>query len=663
MQTRSSSKFVSESSSNPISTNLKHRNRRRSKPRVESFSIPIVTMADNRTMEEILQAPTEGYGDAIVETFGEAWERFKEMLRQCPHHGFSELHQIDTFYNGLNEHEQDSLNAATGGYLLRKTPRDALTIIENKSKVCYSRNKPIPFTVSTTSSGNSSSTDARIDKLADTISSLVETFNKKMTTPATVKAVKETCVICGAITTRSDVSYDGPPIPPPTSSLPKVVERVPEVTKDTVQPSTENIQPPVTHTQVPIDEPVVVPKPKLTIPYPSRVNKQKLHEKDDNLALKFVEMFRNLHFELSFADALLYMPKKLSFLELTSTQMILELAYRSTTRPTSIAEDVFVKVGKFHFPTNFVVVDYVVDPRLPLILERPFLRTEQALIDVYGEELTLHVDDEAITFKYVQEVLGFSDNSKSSNPTSISDPIIALSSPSLTPFDGGDFILEEIEACLISKSIPPGIDDTNFNLERDICLLKELLNKDPSSSPLLPKELNVEEIKTVKSSIDEPPKLELKELSSHLEYAFLEGTDKLPVIISKKLKNEEKSALLKVLKSHKQFIARKISDIKGIDPHFCTHKILIEDDFKPAVQHQRRVNLKIHEVIKKEVIKLLGAGLIYSISDSPWVSPVHCVPKKGGMTVVENKDNELIPTRLVTGWRVCIDYQKLNDAT
>ncbi|GKA88976.1 reverse transcriptase domain-containing protein [Tanacetum coccineum] len=89
----------------------------------------------------------------------------------------------------------------------------------------------------------------------------------------------------------------------------------------------------------------------------------------------------------------------------------------------------------------------------------------------------------------------------------------------------------------------------------------------------------------------------------------------------------------------------------------------MEDDSKPAIQHQRRVNPKIHEVIKKEVIKLLDAGLIYPISDSPWVSPVHCVPKKGGMTVIENEDNELIPTRLVTGWRVCIDYRKLNDAT
>nr|GEV95478.1 hypothetical protein [Tanacetum cinerariifolium]GEW05331.1 hypothetical protein [Tanacetum cinerariifolium] len=120
------------------------------------------------------------------------------MIRQCPHHGFSELHQIDTFYNGLNEHEQDSLNFATGGNLLRKTPRDALTIIENKLKVRYSRNKPDAFKVSTISSGNSSSTDARIDKLTNTISNLGENFNKKMTTPSTVKAIEEICVICGA---------------------------------------------------------------------------------------------------------------------------------------------------------------------------------------------------------------------------------------------------------------------------------------------------------------------------------------------------------------------------------------------------------------------------------------------------------------------------------
>nr|GFB14046.1 reverse transcriptase domain-containing protein [Tanacetum cinerariifolium] len=163
--------------------------------------------------------------------------------------------------------------------------------------------------------------------------------------------------------------------------------------------------------------------------------------------------------------------------------------------------------------------------------------------------------------------------------------------------------------------------------------------------------------------MDEPPEVELKDLPPHLEYAFMEGDDKLPVIISKDLSVEEKTALITVLKSHKRAIAWKLFDIKGINPKFYIHKILMEDDFEPAVQHQRRVNPKIHDVIKQVVLKLLNAGLIYPISDSPWVRLVHCVPKKGGFTVVENKENELILTRLFTGWRVCIDYRKLNEAT
>ncbi|GJY87735.1 reverse transcriptase domain-containing protein [Tanacetum coccineum] len=185
------------------------------------------------------------------------------------------------------------------------------------------------------------------------------------------------------------------------------------------------------------------------------------------------------------------------------------------------------------------------------------------------------------------------------------------------------------------KPISPEIDDSYYDSEGDILLLEEFLNDDPSSPPLPPQELKIVEPKNEKSSIDEPPEVELKDLSPHLEYAFLEGTDKLPIIIDKDLKDEEKVALIKVLKSHKRALAWQLSDIKGINPEFCTHKILMEDDFKPAVQHQRRVNPKIHEVIKKE----------------------------GGFTVVENEENKLIPTRLVTGWRVCIDYQKLNDAT
>nr|GEX10196.1 reverse transcriptase domain-containing protein [Tanacetum cinerariifolium] len=236
-----------------------------------------------------------------------------------------------------------------------------------------------------------------------------------------------------------------------------------------------------------------------------------------------------------------------------------------------------------------------------------------------------------------------------------------------------DFLLEEVDAFLALEDDPtsPEVVHSYFDPKGDILLLEAFLNDDPSLSPpnqgdYLPqvrKVLKICEAKTDKSSIDEPLEVELKDLHPHLKYAFLEGDDKFPVIIAKHLSNEEKTALIMVLKSHKRAIAWKLSDIKGINLEFCTHEIHIEEDFKPAVQQQRRVNLKIHDVIKKVVEKLLVAGLIYPISDSPLVSPVNYVPKKGGFTVVENEENELIPTLLVTGWRVCIDYRKLNEAT
>ncbi|GJS29149.1 hypothetical protein Tco_0489769 [Tanacetum coccineum] len=330
-----------------------------------------------------------------------------------PTHGFTELHQLDTFYNGLNPSDQDSLNSAAGGNLLERSAQDLSASV--KFKV--------------------------VEEFCVTCAVLILYDSVPATDWGDLKV----------ITTRSGISYDGPPIPPPFllflwwwNGNPVVdigygatAAYVNILTSDTIQ---------------------------------------KLREKDDILASKFVEIFKELHFELGFTDALLHMPKFASM----------------------------------------------------------FKRTE------IGEILNLLIDD--------------------------------------------------------------------------------------------------------------PTELELHgNYRSHLEYEFLDGTDKLPVIISKELKDEEKAAFLQVLKSHKRAIGWKISDIKGIDPSFCTHKILMEDDFKPAVQHQRRVNQKIHEVIKKELIKLLDAGLIYPFFDSPWVSLVHCVPKKGGTTVVENEDNKLIPTRLVTG--------------
>nr|GEX08376.1 reverse transcriptase domain-containing protein [Tanacetum cinerariifolium]GEX76804.1 reverse transcriptase domain-containing protein [Tanacetum cinerariifolium] len=325
--------------------------------------------------------------------------------------------------------------------------------------------------------------------------------------------------------------------------------------------------------------------------------------------------------------------------------MTLELVDRSISRLVGVAEDVFIKVGTFHFPADFVVVYFDVYPQVPLILGRSFFKTERTLIDVFEGELTLRVGKEAINFnldqtsrysanyndmtenridvidmaceEYSQEVLGFSDMIASGNPTPYYDLIVSTTSPTLTPFGNSDFLLKEVDAFLAIEDDPasPEVDKSYLDSEGDILLLEAFLNDDP----LLPSPNQGNYL----------PEVKLKDLPPHLEYAFLEGDDKFPVIIAKDLSVEEKTALITVLKSHKQAIALKLSDIKGIDPEFCTHKILMEEDFEPAFL----------------------------------VSPVHCVPKKGGFTVVENEENELILTRLVTSWRVCIDYRLLNEAT
>nr|GEY01431.1 reverse transcriptase domain-containing protein [Tanacetum cinerariifolium] len=381
------------------------------------------------------------------------------------------------------------------------------------------------------------------------------------------------------ITTRSRTAYQGPTIP--TTSSSPVVERETEATNDTVHltnnGTTKDVQPPVVPTKSPtlnselvnsliiepVASPVSAPKPnqRPSIPYPSRLHDQKLRDKANDQREKFFQIFKDLNFNISFVDALILMPK------------------------------------------------------------RSFLKTGRALIDVFEGELTLRVGKEAITFNldqtsrysanyndmttnridvidmacedYSQEVLGFFDVIASGSPTPYYDPIVSTTSLTLTPFKNSDFLLRE----------------------GDILLLEAFLNDNPSLPPpnqgnYLPKvrkELKICEAKSNKSSIDEPLEVELKDLPPHLEYAFLEGDDKLPVVIAKDLSVEEKATLITVLKSHKRAIAWKLSDIKGIDPEFCTHKILMEEDFKPAAQHQRRVNPKIHDVIKQDVLKLLDA--------------------------------------------------------
>ena len=155
----------------------------------------------------------------------------------------------------------------------------------------------------------------------------------------------------------------------------------------------------------------------------------------------------------------------------------------------------------------------------------------------------------------------------------------------------------------------------------------------------------------------------LIELPENLKYAFLQSEKGKPVIISARLTKLEEQKLLETLRKYKEAIAWSIEDLKGISPSVCMHKILLEENAKTSIEHQRRLNPVMKEVVRKEVLKWLNAGFIYAISDSPWVSPVHVVPKKGGFSVIRKEKNELIPIRTMTGWRVCIDYRKLNTAT
>nr|GEW82958.1 reverse transcriptase domain-containing protein [Tanacetum cinerariifolium] len=674
------------------------------------------------------------------ESFSEAWDIFKDLLRACPYHGFSELHQLDAFYNALNSKDQDSLNSTAGGTCLDKMPRECLAIIESKSKVCYSRNKSVVAKVSMNTSTYGISLD--VAELKDMVKALLLDKKSQNQAPATVKAVEETYqapayqasapqtqgvskedflayvkandavmrnmqtqgqnmqnqltnlteLLTKFVNTNSASTKQSllevVCLPPP-SFLPKVVENEPEATKDTVHPtnneSTEDVQPPVVPTESPIliskpinsltIEPVSASRPnqRPSIPYPSRLQDQKLREKANDQREKFFQIFKDLNFNISFSNALILMPKfgpsikslltkkdklsltdldasinlmplsmwnKLFLPDLSPTYMTLELVDRSICRPVGVAEDVFVKVGELTLRVGKGAITFNLD------------QTSRYSTN-YNEMTAKRIDviDMACE-KYSHEVLGFYDVIASDNPTPYYDLIVSTTSLTLTSFRNNDFLFEEVDAFLALEDDPTSseVNQSYFDSEGNYL-------------PEVRKELKMCEAKSDKSLIDEPPEVELKGLPHHLEYALLEGDDKFAAIIMKDLSMEEKTALITVLKSHKRAIAWKLSDIKGIDPEFCTHKILMEEDFEPVVQHQRSVNPKIHDVIKEEVLKLLDAGLIYPIFDSPWVSPVHCVPKKGGFTIVENEDNELILTRLVTGWRVCIDHHKLNEAT
>ncbi|XP_057755984.1 uncharacterized protein LOC130975175 [Arachis stenosperma] len=266
------------------------------------------------------------------------------------------------------------------------------------------------------------------------------------------------------------------------------------------------------------------------------------------------------------------------------------------------------------------------EAKASIILGRPFLATAGAVIDVKKGDLTLRLHNKKMTINVFK----------------------AMSYPP-----------EQLGECMRLDSLEEEVQES-FEEEEPEELTEE---ESTSSEEVVTTEICIQGSQKKENEKIEAPKLELKALPPTLKYAYLGKNESYPVIINSSLSQDQEDELLQVLRNHKDAIGWTLVDLKGISSAICRHKILLEDEAKPSIQSQRRLNPIIKKVVQKEVMKLWQGGVIYPISDSPWVSPVLVVPKKGGITVVPNEKNELIPTRTVTGWRMCIDYRKLNEAT
>ncbi|KAK9046176.1 hypothetical protein V6N11_052075 [Hibiscus sabdariffa] len=338
------------------------------------------------------------------------------------------------------------------------------------------------------------------------------------------------------------------------------------------------------------------------------------------------------------------MPKsvfqKLGIGEAKPTTVMLQLADHSYVQPEGKIEDILVQIDKFIFPADFLILDCEANIDAPIILGRPFLATSHILFDFGNEELIFRVDDQQIRKAILRP---------NKQDTDIDDCWMIQTPQNLT----------------ISQIICPDSQEVLGRIDEDDQTQPETGNwiQLQAGKYFEPINYTTETYKIDKPSIEEPPKLELKQLPDQLKYAYLGEHETLPVIISSKLQAAQEERLIKTLRQHKEALGWTIADIKGISPAICKHKILLEDNHKPTVDAQRQLNQAMKDVVRKEILKWLDAGIIYPISDSKWVSPVQCVPKKGGITVISNEKNELIPTRTVTGWRVCMDYRKLNKAT
>ncbi|CAJ2668596.1 unnamed protein product [Trifolium pratense] len=337
---------------------------------------------------------------------------------------------------------------------------------------------------------------------------------------------------------------------------------------------------------------------------------------------------------------------------LQHTGLTIQLANRSNARPVGVVEDVLVQVNDLIFPADFYILDMAGETessRSSIILGRPFMKTAKTKIDV---------DDGTMSMEFGDIVAKFNIFDAMKYPLEEHSVFqLELLSEIVDEFHS-DLCSADDYSCDVCTDTNLCVGCAEFNLQGE----GEVVNEAANEVVYAVETLDIPTVPT-KPSIEQPPSLELKPLPENLKYAYLESNEKLPVIISSNLDFDQEHKLLQVLKKHKKAIGWTLADLPGISPSMCMHRILLEDGSKTVRQPQRRLNPLILDVVKKEVTKLLQAGIIYPISDSKWVSPVQVVPKKSGLTVVKNEKNELVPTRVQNSWRVCIDYRRLNQAT
>ncbi|CAN6685860.1 unnamed protein product [Malus baccata var. baccata] len=390
------------------------------------------------------------------------------------------------------------------------------------------------------------------------------------------------------------------------------------------------------------------------VPFPSRF----MHTKKEEAERDILETFRKVQVNIPLLDAIKQVPRYAKFLK--------ELC---TTRKRMLTKEV-VKVNHLIFPADFYVLEMDKSdhtPSLPILLGRPFMKTARTKIDVFNGTLSMEFDGEVVNFN-LSDSIKYPSEDHSCFSIDVIDSL-------------AQGYLEDLNDDVLEKVITRGMklktmDGDPMHTHRthesfhavasseefiELVAALESLPKHGGKSP----NFDSIPISTNKllPSIIQSPILELKPLPSHLKYIFLGENETLPAIISSSLTAQEEEKLVRVLKEFKSALGWTLADIKGITPTTCMHHIFLEEGAKPTRDAQRRLNPPMMEVVKKEIIKLLDCGVIYPISDSRWVSPIQCVPKKSGVTVVENAENELVPTRIQTGWRVCIDYRKLNATT